>query len=487
MRQGSEGREQCNPDPQGGLEMPLKTEEKPLWHWTTAIAWIAFDIKDAPPGDIGTWGYSFNDAKARDDAAKGVRQLLSAVKVGTIKPIWDKSRLPEDRGYLREDIRLLLEGDPKAEKAMRKVLYGVLNMAGPHCSVALQFEREAVLSEWKEDEGADSPIHWTQLVARLAFDDIEAEKDDIFATDYWRRYTWDSMEASRRFTRAIRELCEHARDGKLKPRWGKRGRGLMELTSFNHAKAFAENIEQTKSELYGCIYNDGGKSVSYLRREYDRLSFGERGCNALKRREPYILGDFISLGEIINIARGADPNANFTTESLPQPWRQRYLDLKSACEIEGISLTDTMPKKLRRGRCSDFAALALRHSWPWLAEVVGPEVEGANAASSDVPDATEREAKNEARPDQHSIRNNKKQRRKVWEIHMLDILSGMNEKDLEKLAGANHTVRCRIITQAIKKKSPNTSPPRRATMYPKLDIAILDEQARRHSVKGDGC
>lgn len=367
--------------------MPLKTEETPLWHWTTAIAWIAFDIKDAPPGNIGTWGFSFNDEKARDDAAKGLRQLLNAVQAKTIKPIWDKSRLPEDSHYLRADIRLLSEGDPSAEKAMRKALCGVLNMAGPHCSKALQFEREAILTEWKEDEEANNPIHWTQLVARLAFDDTQAERDDIFALGYWQRYTRDSLEASRRFTRAIREMCEHAREGNLKPLWVSRGRGLMEVAGFNHAKAFAENIEQTKTELYGCIYSGGEKSVSYLRREYDRLSFSEREFNALARHKSYTLGDFISLGEIINIARGADPNASFTTESLPQPWRQRYLDLKSACEIEGISLTDTMPKKLRRGRCSDFAALASRHSWPWLAEIVGPVVEDTNAGIIDEDDA----------------------------------------------------------------------------------------------------
>lgn len=110
----------------------------------------------------------------------------------------------------------------------------------------------------------------------------------------------------------------------------------------------------------------------------------EHGTAPNKEQDGQETGDFISLGEVINTARGAAPNEHFRTADLPQPWRQRYLDLKSACEIEGTQLTDTTPKKLRRGRRSDFAALASRHSWTWLSEVVGtPEIEDTTPVNGD--------------------------------------------------------------------------------------------------------
>lgn len=379
--------------------MPLKPEARPLWHWTTAVAWIAFDIKDAPSGNIGTWGYSFNDAKARDDAAKGLRQLLEAVYSENIKPIWDKARLPTSRDRAYCESKLLPANQASTEQAMLKSLYGVLNLAGPHATMALYFEREAVLGGWQETSEADNPIHWTQLVARLAFDDIEAERDDIFSMDYWQRYTWDSLQASRRFTRAIHEMCEHAREGNLKPLWASRGRGLMELAGFNHAKAFGENIEQTKSELYGCIYSGGEKSVSYLRREYNRLSFIARECEALQR---------------------------------------------VAVEPDQIETTASQPNN---------------------------------------PGAIEGE---EARKDGNSNGGGKKQGRKPWETFMIDILRELDDDTLQKIADSNHTFRCRWMKQQIVKKSQSTTVPKRQTMYPKLDIAILDEQGRR-PVGGDDC
>jgi hypothetical protein len=95
-------------------------------------------------------------------------------------------------------------------------------------------------------------------------------------------------------------------------------------------------------------------------------------ASELSDEPPCLQGEVLTLMEIINIARGVEPETYFKKSDLPDLWWRRYRDILQRVELDeipSVKIYDT--PKLRRVALRHLAPFAdtLDDNWQWLKDL----------------------------------------------------------------------------------------------------------------------
>lgn len=144
--------------------MPLRGDKPDLWHWTQAVAWIAFDDANSEKGDLFEIAYRHRKGGSDFGASvlkPAIRELCDCTGRGKITPKWQY-----EPGYNPN-----FGGADMAHAAFRKkidetkdaMLCRALNYEGApaiwRTIERLHFSREEILSIWPADS---EPLHQPQ-------------------------------------------------------------------------------------------------------------------------------------------------------------------------------------------------------------------------------------------------------------------------------------------------------------------------------------
>lgn len=143
--------------------MPLKDAEPYLWHWTQAMAWIAFDNDDTLPGDScrpHSWS-KIGNGVAGDEVRrlifKAIEELCAAATHGDIavidKPADETFKTPRTPNW---QVSLMFSSDQNASATrdeMQRRGRGALSMVDNFPALKrLHFSRVEILGHWPSSQ-----------------------------------------------------------------------------------------------------------------------------------------------------------------------------------------------------------------------------------------------------------------------------------------------------------------------------------------------
>ncbi|MFT7569458.1 MAG: hypothetical protein ACI9JL_000477 [Paracoccaceae bacterium] len=131
--------------------MPFHDEQPELWHWTQAVAWIAFDDDDTEVGEISQITYlprcsdSYGAAK---NITRAIRQIVEQVANEIIHPvIWRNKPFESDKWKQRfesDGLRMFNRDLEDTRSALYDAVYSKSRMDFSY----LHFRRSDVLALW---------------------------------------------------------------------------------------------------------------------------------------------------------------------------------------------------------------------------------------------------------------------------------------------------------------------------------------------------
>jgi hypothetical protein len=161
--------------------MPLKKDDRSeTWNWKRAVAWIAFDIDDAPGQNVWEWGIA--TPQGRDltpiyqAAFAAVEQLIRAIAAGSLTPIRpdarDLARILRSGRHSQSDL-LMDNTDVVAGSSARWILGQPphpLFQPNKAQSVfwSLEFRRRDILEGWPQECGGTQPNEASALATKRA-------------------------------------------------------------------------------------------------------------------------------------------------------------------------------------------------------------------------------------------------------------------------------------------------------------------------------